>query len=66
VPAPDALDVDGLDLDADTIAALLRVDGEEWREELPQIAEWFEKFGDRLPAALWAELDGLTERLGAE
>jgi phosphoenolpyruvate carboxykinase (GTP) len=66
VPAPEALDVDGLDLDADTIGALLRVDEVEWRSELPEVAEWFEKFGDRLPATLWAELDGLSERLGAE
>ena len=27
--------------------------------ELPQIQEWFEKFGDDLPAVLWTELDGL-------
>jgi phosphoenolpyruvate carboxykinase (GTP) len=66
VPAPDALDIDGLEVNDHAVAALLRVDPEEWRAELPQIAEWFEKFGDRLPATLWAEFDGLTERLGAE
>ena len=33
--------------------------------ELPQIQEWFEKFGDQLPAVLWTELDGLKARLGA-
>ena len=47
------------------IAAALAVDPEEWRAELPQIQEWFEKFGDDLPAVLWTELDGLRERLGA-
>ena len=36
---------------------------EEWRAELPQIQEWFDKFGDDLPAVLWTELDGLRDRL---
>jgi hypothetical protein len=31
----------------------------EWERELPLIQEWIDKFGDRLPAALWTELDGL-------
>ena len=30
----------------------------------PQIQEWFERFGDDLPAVLWTELDGLRNRLG--
>jgi phosphoenolpyruvate carboxykinase (GTP) len=42
----------------------LRVDVEEWKAEIPQITEWFEKFGDNLPATLWTELDGLKARLG--
>ena len=42
-----------------------RVDPEEWKAEIPQIQEWFEKFGDQLPAVLWTELDGLKARLGA-
>ena len=29
------------------------------RPSSPQITEWFEKFGDELPAVLWTELDGL-------
>jgi phosphoenolpyruvate carboxykinase (GTP) len=65
VPAPGALDTDGLDLTEDRLSAALDVDVEEWRAELPQIQEWFEKFGDDLPAVLWTELDGLRARLGA-
>ena len=42
----------------------LAVDDEEWKAELPQIQEWFEKFGDQLPTVLWTELDGLRARLG--
>lgn len=65
VPAPGSLDIDGLDMTPDAIDAALAVDVEEWKAEIPQITEWFEKFGDDLPAVLWTELDGLKERLGA-
>ena len=37
----------------------------EWKAEIPQIEEWFAKFGDNLPTALQVELDGLKARLGA-
>ena len=64
VPTPDALDVEGLNLTREQLEACLRVDPEEWRAEVPDIAEWFDKFGDKLPSLLWAELDGLKARLG--
>ena len=47
------------------LAAALEVDAEEWKAELPQIQEWFEKFGEQLPAVLWSELDTLKARLDA-
>ena len=65
VPAPGALDTDGLDMTDEDLKAALDVDVEEWKAEIPQITEWFEKFGDSLPAVLWTELDGLKARLGA-
>jgi phosphoenolpyruvate carboxykinase (GTP) len=64
VPTPESLDTDGLDLSEEALAAALAVDVDEWKAELPQIQEWFEKFGDDLPAVLWTELDGLRARLG--
>ena len=64
VPAPESLDVEGLDMTPAQVEEALRVDVEEWKAELPQIQEWFEKFGDQLPAVLWTELDGLRARLG--
>jgi phosphoenolpyruvate carboxykinase (GTP) len=66
VPTLDALDTDGLDMDADALAECLRVVDDEWRAEIPGITEWFEKFGDTLPTTLWTELDGLKARLGVE
>jgi len=65
VPAPGAIDTEGLELSDEALAAALAVDAEEWKAEIPQIQEWFEKFGDDLPAVLWTELDGLKARLGA-
>jgi phosphoenolpyruvate carboxykinase (GTP) len=65
VPAPGSLDTDGLDMTPEQVEEALRVDVEEWKAELPQIQEWFEKFGEQLPAVLWTELDGLKARLGA-
>ncbi|CAM3562325.1 phosphoenolpyruvate carboxykinase (GTP) [Stackebrandtia soli] len=64
VPTPEALDTDGLDLTREEVSAALAVSDEEWRAELPLITEWFEKFGDKLPGVLWAELDALKARLG--
>ncbi|HET7385536.1 MAG TPA: phosphoenolpyruvate carboxykinase (GTP) [Nocardioidaceae bacterium] len=64
VPTPESMDTDGLDISKEELAAALDVDVEEWKAEIPQITEWFEKFGDALPAVLWTELDGLKARLG--
>jgi phosphoenolpyruvate carboxykinase (GTP) len=65
VPAPDAVDLTGLDLPPEDLEAALRVDKEEWEAELPQVTEWFKRFGDKLPAVLWSELDALRARLRA-
>ena len=65
VPTPQSLDTDGLEMTEDELRQALEVDVEEWKAEIPQITEWFEKFGENLPAVLWTELDGLKARLGA-
>ena len=64
VPTPESLDTDGLDMTEEEVRACLHVDTEEWKAEIPQIEEWFEKFGEELPTVLWTELDGLRTRLG--
>jgi phosphoenolpyruvate carboxykinase (GTP) len=63
VPTAGALDVTGLDLSEADLQAALSVDVDEWKAEIPQVTEWFEKFGDKLPTVLWAELDALKARL---
>ncbi len=63
VPAPGALDISGLDMSEEDVAQAVAVNADEWRKELPLIEEWFAKIGDKVPAQLRAELDGLKERL---
>ena len=63
LPTEDALPTDGLDISDDDLAALLQVDAEEWKAEIPSIREHYAKFGDRLPAELAAQVDALEERL---
>ncbi|BCJ72355.1 phosphoenolpyruvate carboxykinase [GTP] [Catellatospora sp. IY07-71] len=64
VPRAEDLDLSGLEQPASDVELALEVRNDEWAAEIPQITEWFEKFGDKLPAVLWAELDALKSRLG--
>ena len=63
VPAKGAIDTDGLDVPADDLVELLRVDAGEWADELPDIVAFYETFGDRVPAELRDELRKLEARL---
>jgi phosphoenolpyruvate carboxykinase (GTP) len=64
LPAPGAIDIDGLSQVSDEdMRELLRVDIEGWRSEVPLIDQHFDQFGDRLPPELRAELAELSARL---
>jgi phosphoenolpyruvate carboxykinase (GTP) len=63
VPTGDSLDLTGLDLTHAHVEDAVRVDREEWDAELASIEEWYAQFGDSLPEALRAELEGLKERM---
>jgi phosphoenolpyruvate carboxykinase (GTP) len=63
LPAPGAIDTNGLDIPGADMAELLQVDVDAWRAEVPLIEEHLGLFGDRLPAAVRAELDELRARL---
>jgi phosphoenolpyruvate carboxykinase (GTP) len=63
LPTPAAIDFGGLALDADDKAQLLRVDMAGWLREIPLIQDYYDRFGERLPAALRAELATLERRL---
>ena len=63
VPTGESIDLEGLDMTPAEVEAAVRVDAAEWETELASIEEWFAKFGESLPAALQAELEGLKSRL---
>ncbi|MGO9457046.1 MAG: phosphoenolpyruvate carboxykinase (GTP) [Acidimicrobiales bacterium] len=63
VPAPGAIDLEGLDVSKEDMEELLRVDASEWRAELPLIRAHFDTFGDRLPPELDASLADLERRV---
>ena len=63
LPARDGLDLTGLDLTEAQLDLLLTVDPEIWRAEAALIPEAYDKFGSRLPPALWGQLHALCERL---
>jgi phosphoenolpyruvate carboxykinase (GTP) len=63
VPTADAIDVSGLDLAPGTVAKLVAVDAEAWRQEIPQLEQHYALFGTRLPEDLRDELNQLEKRL---
>jgi phosphoenolpyruvate carboxykinase (GTP) len=63
VPAPGAIDTEGLAVGEDQIAELLRVDPGGFLTEIPAVHEHFAKFGDRLPQELRDQLAKLEEQL---
>ncbi|MBI4799910.1 MAG: phosphoenolpyruvate carboxykinase (GTP) [Desulfarculus sp.] len=64
LPLAQDLDMQGLNLPAENLTELLKVDTQAWRAELPDIAKHFQKFGDRLPARLQRQMEELGKRLG--
>ena len=63
MPKDGAINVDGLDVSAETMKELLSVDVEGWKKELADIkANHYPKF-DNMPKELLAELAALEERL---
>ncbi|NND44939.1 MAG: phosphoenolpyruvate carboxykinase (GTP) [Xanthomonadales bacterium] len=65
LPAEGALNLRGLDIDAQTVQDLLKVDAEAWRTELDEIRTYLEQYGERLPGALLDELERVRDALSA-
>ena len=66
VPAPGAIDTDGLTISAQAMDQLVTVDPAELAAQLPQVSEHLEVFGDRLPGEIRAQFEDLERRLGEE
>jgi phosphoenolpyruvate carboxykinase (GTP) len=63
VPAPGAINTDGLDVTDDAMRELTTFDPAQLREELPQIEEHLAQFGDRLPQPVRDQLEALKQKL---
>src|SRR5438105_10068351 len=63
LPAPGALPTDGLELPPGALDAMLSVDRDAWRAELPLIEQHYAIFGNHLPQKLRDELEALRARL---
>ena len=63
LPQAEDFDIEGLDLDAETLKAVAAYSPEEWKAEAPRIKEWFDSLGEKVPAALYEQLDQLNRHL---
>ncbi|MDA3022894.1 MAG: phosphoenolpyruvate carboxykinase domain-containing protein, partial [Actinomycetota bacterium] len=63
IPAPGALNFDGLDISDEQAAELFAIDRTSWLAESELTEAYYDKFGDRIPAALRGQLAALRERL---
>lgn len=63
LPKPSSIHGKGLDLPEAAMRRLLHVDRDGWRTNLRSQSEFFEKFGDRLPAGIREQHAALRQRL---
>ena len=63
VPAAGEIDTQGLELTAEQMDELLRVDPKLVRDQLPQVEEHLARFGDDLPDEIRRQLEALKGRL---
>jgi phosphoenolpyruvate carboxykinase (GTP) len=63
IPKSADLDLNGLSINSATMDKLLSVDKKEWEEETKDIEEFFQTFGNVMPAEMKNQLQRLQERL---
>lgn len=63
IPAPGALNTDGLDITVEKLAELFAINTDSWLAETDLTQEYYSEFGDRVPAELNLQLQGLRDRL---
>jgi phosphoenolpyruvate carboxykinase (GTP) len=65
IPTNDAIDMNGLDLSPETVEQLFAIDKHDWEHEWASQGEFFQQFGDHLPAAMTEEHNALKARISA-
>jgi phosphoenolpyruvate carboxykinase (GTP) len=63
LPTPDAIDLTGTSVTTADMQELLKVDVAGWKKEIESVEESYRKYGNKVPFALKAELEGLKARL---
>jgi len=63
VPPVDAIDSSGLNISPAVMQDLLKVDALAWKQELQDVADFLQRFGDRLPAKLSEQQRRIAQRL---
>ena len=63
VPYAKDINIEGLDIDVDTIEGLLSVDKASWLEDVENIKAFYAQVGDRVPQTMYDELAALEARL---
>ncbi len=63
LPAEGELNIEGLDIDPESLEELLTVDPDALGNQVPQVEEFLGKFGERLPEGIRSQLDSLKQRL---
>lgn len=63
LPKPEDINIEGLNLSADTLKSLLSIDTESWLADIKNIEEFYAKIGDAIPQELIEELRTLADNL---
>ena len=63
VPRPEDIDLTDLDMDIETLKSILKVDKDVWEKEAAETEAHYQKFGDKLPKELKAQLENLKANL---
>ena len=64
VPTPDALNLEGIDVDRSAMEKMLSIDADEWKRELADQSAFFDRFEGRVPEAVGEEQKSLGRRFG--
>ena len=65
LPKAGDIDIEGLDINAETMSALTTIDPQQWQQEIDAIGEYLETYGERLPEQLRAEQQNVAAALKA-
>ncbi|NLT12729.1 MAG: phosphoenolpyruvate carboxykinase (GTP), partial [Clostridiales bacterium] len=62
LPAPGAIDTEGLNIDPAILKQLFEVDRDRWTQEAASIRAYYDTLGDKLPEEIRNQIDALDER----